>query len=119
MDIKHITSDTLRSLLGLTDKKDQLIKSIEEVENEIGKAFKGVATMALDVVEDIVPPKHAKKSARPAVAKPVKRKRTMSREGRARISAAAKARWAARKAGKPAAKVGKPAKKGFKLSKTA
>ena len=39
MDIKHITSDTLRSLLGLTDKKDQLIKAVAGVEDELAKAL--------------------------------------------------------------------------------
>ena len=40
-------------------------------------------------------------------------------EGRAKLAANMKARWAARKAGKPAAKVGNAAKKGFKLPKKA
>ena len=54
------------------------------------------------------------KAAKPAKAK---KKSGLTPEGRAKLAANMKARWAARKAGKPAAKVGKPAKKGFKLSK--
>jgi len=50
-------------------------------------------------------------------AKSKKRKNGITPEGRAKLAANMKARWAARKAGKPAAKVGKPAKKGFKLKK--
>jgi hypothetical protein len=74
--------------------------------------------------------KGAKKSAaRPAAVAPAakaskktktkKRKSGLTPEGRAKLAANMKARWAARKAGKPAAKVGKPAKKGFKLPKKA
>ena len=58
----------------------------------------------------------AVKAAKPAKAK---QKRGLTPEGRAKLAANMKARWAARKAGMPAAKVGKPAKKGFKLSKKA
>ncbi len=94
MDIKHITSDTLRSLLGLTDKKDQLIKAVAGVEDELAKALKSIATTAQDAVESITPGK----SDKPA--KPVKKKRKMSLEARARISAAAKARWAAHRSKK-------------------
>ena len=61
-----------------------------------------------------VAPKAAKKPA-----KSKKRKSGLTPEGRAKLAANMKARWAARKAGKPAAKVGKPAKKGFKLPKRA
>jgi len=115
MDISHLTSDSLRRLLSLTEKKEHLIKGIEDVENEIAKALKGAATSARDVFASITPKAVTKKSGKTAASKTVKTKRTMSPEGRARISAATKARWAARRAGKPAAKVvaakaGKPAK---------
>lgn len=53
----------------------------------------------------------AKKSAKQ------KKKSGLTPEGRAKLAANMKARWAARKAGKPAGKVGKPAKKGVKLPK--
>jgi len=191
MDIKHITSDSLRRLLSLTTKKEQLIKAVSDVENEIAHALKGAATTAVEVAEAVTPFKAKKKSkgsnpgslkdrilalleaagdegvrvkdiaeklaAKPgniavwfsttgkaitkkvspgrfakkgaskssAAAKPAKKLRKAKKkggltpEGRAKLAANMKARWAARKAGKPAAKVGKPAKKGFKLSKTA
>ena len=114
MDIKHITSDSLRRLLSLTEKKDHLIKGIEDVENEIAKALKGAATSARDVFTAITPKGVTKKSGKTSARKPAKAKRTMSPEGRARISAATKARWAARRAGKSKAKAapkaGKPTK---------
>ena len=53
----------------------------------------------------------AVKAAKPAKAK---KKGGLTPEGRAKLAANMKARWAARKAGKPAAKI---AKKGFKLPK--
>jgi hypothetical protein len=197
MDIKHITSDSLRRLLSLTTKKEQLIKAVSDVENEIARALKGAATTAVEVAEAVTPFKPKKKSkgskpgslkdrilalleaagdegvrvkdiaeklaAKPgniavwfsttgkaittkvspgrfarkgaekssAMAKPAKapkpakkprkakKKSGLTPEGRAKLAANMKARWAARKAGKPAAKVGKPAKKGFKLPKKA
>jgi hypothetical protein len=98
MDIKHITSDSLRRLLSLTEKKDQLIKAVTDVENEIVRVISGAATTVADVVESVSPGKAPKQGAKPAAAKPAKKKRTMSAAGRARISAATKARWAARRA---------------------
>lgn len=64
MNIKHITSDSLRHLLSLTDKKEQLIKGIQEVENEIAKTLKGAATTVVQVAEAVVPVKSAKKKGR-------------------------------------------------------
>ena len=61
MDIKHITSDSLRRLLSLTDKKAQLIKAVSDVEDQIAKALKGAATTTLDVAEAVTPFKPAKK----------------------------------------------------------
>ena len=192
MDIKHITSDSLRRLLSLTTKKEQLIKAVSDVENEIASALKGAVTTAVEVAEAVTPFKPRKKSkgskpgglkdrilallevagdegvrvkdiaeklaAKPgniavwfsttgkaitrkvapgrfarkgaskssapakAAKKPVKakkRKSGLTPEGRAKLAANMKARWAAKRAGKPAAKVGKPAKKGFKLPKKA
>jgi len=141
MDIKHITSDTLRSLLSITSKKEQLIKAVADIENEIAKALKNAATSVVDVAEAVTPFKPAKRKKRSRKAKatkPAKRKKRsknakatkaakkpakakkksgITPEGRARLAANMKARWAARKAGKPAARVGKPAKRGFKLPK--
>ena len=62
MDIKHITSQSLRRLLSLTEKKDKLIKGVEELETEIARTLKGVATSVVEVAEVIVPPKSAKKT---------------------------------------------------------
>lgn len=100
MDIKHITSDSLRRLLGLTERKDQLIKAVADVENEIAKALSGAATTLADVVEVINPGKGEKTSKKPVATKLAKKKRKISPEARAKMAAAAKARWAAHRSGK-------------------
>ena len=74
-------------------------------------AVKGAAKPASKPAE-VAPA--AVKAAKPAKAK---KKGGLTPEGRAKLAANMKARWAARKAGKPATKVGKAAKKGFKLPK--
>ena len=224
MDPKHITSQSLRHLLALTEKKEQFLKGIEEVENEIAKTLAGAkatvvkaavaitaskparkkagkkakagkpgglkerilavlhdagdrglrvkeiaeklaakpgniavwfSTTGKKLARKIEPGRYALKGAKAAApstqtvtgylkppasmrvkkaagkpgAKPApvasaakkpskaKKKGGISPEGRARLAANMKARWAARKAGKPAAKAAKPAKKGFKLPK--
>ena len=68
--------------------------------------------------------KSAAKPTAPVAAKAVKpakgkKKSGLTPEGRAKLAANMKARWAAKRAGKPAANVGKPVKKTFKLSKKA
>ncbi len=65
MDISHITSHSLRRLLSLTDKKKELLQGLEEVETELAKAIKGVASTALAAVEVIVPTKSKKPSRGP------------------------------------------------------
>ena len=215
MSLTHITSHSIRRLLTLTEKKEQLIKGIEEVENEIAKALKGAATSVVEVAEAVTPFKPAKKAkgkksrkakvrnskaaksgglkerilallhdagdqglrvreiagklaAKPGnisvwfsttgkkhttkvepgryavkgarksasstqtvtgylkppasmkaeIKKAAKKKKSgLTPEGRAKLAANMKARWAARKAAKPAAKVAKPAKKVFKPKK--
>ena len=62
MDPKHITSQSLRHLLTLTEKKEQFLKGIEEVENEIAKTLKGAATSVVEAAEAVTPFKPAKKS---------------------------------------------------------
>ena len=123
MDISHITSQSLRSLLSLTEKKDELLQGIEEVHAEIIRTLKGGVVGVVEIIKSqTATPRSASAAKTPvavAPAKPVKapkaKKRTMSAEGRARISAATKARWAARRAGKAAkvvvaTRAGKPAK---------
>jgi len=78
-------------------------------------ATKGAVKPASKPATTVVAPA-AVKAGRPAK---VKRKSGLTPEGRAKLAANMKARWAARKVGKLAAKVGKPAKKGFKLPKKA
>ena len=51
MDSKHITSHSLRHLLTLTEKKEQCLKGIEEVENEIARVLKSPVTT--DMVNDL------------------------------------------------------------------
>ena len=64
MDVKHITSHTIRNLLNLTSKKDELIKTLEEVETEIAKTLTGVVSAATDLVEAVTTDKPKAKPAR-------------------------------------------------------
>ena len=92
------------------------------------------STTGKKLVTKVEPGRYAVKGATKSTSKPaalapaavkvaktakVKKKSGLTPEGRAKLAANMKARWAARKAGKPAAKVSKPAKKGFKLPKKA
>ena len=123
MDISHITSQSLRSLLSLTEKKDELLQGIEEVHAEIIRTLKGGVVGVVEIIKSQTATPRSASAANTAVAAaPVKtvkvpkaKKRTMSAEGRARISAATKARWAARRTVKAAkfvvaSKAAKPAK---------
>lgn len=62
MEIKHITSHSIRRLLTLTEKKDELIKNLEAVENEIASAFKGAVTAVAGVTRAVTPFKPAAKA---------------------------------------------------------
>jgi len=219
MNFSHITSDTLRKLIPLTEKRDELIKNLRAIESDIAASLSSTAAAVVEVVAPakteskaktpkraskdrsgrgrlkeqilalleaagnaglgvkeiadklgvkagnvyvwfsstgkalttkIAPGRYAvKKSSAPATGKKVepvkatpvakaiksaakskpavkqaKGKRNISPEARAKMAAAAKARWekqraskpaAAKKAGKPAKKAPKVLKKGFKL----
>ena len=39
MDLSHITSQSLRRILSLTERKDELVKLVSELESEIAKVF--------------------------------------------------------------------------------
>lgn len=54
MNISHLTSDTLRQLLPLTDKRDELLKHLRALENEIAGALTGAGSA---IVEAITPAK--------------------------------------------------------------
>jgi len=41
MDLSHITSQSLRRVLSLTERKDELVKLIGEIETEIAKVLSG------------------------------------------------------------------------------
>jgi len=73
MNLSHITSHTLRRLLSLTEKKEQLIKGVEDVETQIAKALKGAATSAVEVAEAVTPfppkPKKRRKGTKSTKAK--------------------------------------------------
>lgn len=43
MDLSHITSQSLRRILTLTERKDELVKLVAELETEISKVLSGVA----------------------------------------------------------------------------
>jgi len=87
-------------------------------------AIKGAAKSAAKPAAPVAAkPAKATKKAKPAAkaAKKVKaiKKSGLTPEGRAKLAANMKARWAAKRAGKSAPNVGNPAKKAFKLSKKA
>lgn len=44
MEISLINSQALLHLLSLTEKKEEILKGVEEVENEIAKTIKGAVT---------------------------------------------------------------------------
>ena len=116
MNISLINRQSLLHLLSLTEKKEEILQILEQIDAEIIRTLQG--GISVEVVEIASSPTIAKTPVAVApvkTAKPAKAKRTMSAEGRARISAATKARWAARRAGTAgkvvvAPKAGKPAK---------
>lgn len=70
MEFKHITSQSLRRLLSLTEKKEQLIKGIQDVENEIAKTISGAAASVVKAVESVTPDKpKARRSRKPKAVK--------------------------------------------------
>ena len=82
MDIKHLTSDTLRSLLSITSKKEDLIKAVADIENEIAKALKGAVASVVETAEAVTPSKPAKKrkkrNKKAKLTKPAKSKKRKS-----------------------------------------
>lgn len=51
MDLSHITSQSLRRVLTLTERKDELVKLVSELENEIAKVLSGVAAPFVTATE--------------------------------------------------------------------
>jgi len=66
MDLTHITSQSLRRVLNLTERKDDLIKLVSEIETEIAKTLSGVTAPLAKTISKSVskPAKVAKKSAK-------------------------------------------------------
>ena len=85
MSIANITSQQLRKAADLQDKITELQAQLAEI---------------LGVVHGSATPKAIKASKAPKAAKARKTKGGMSAEGRARVAAAQKARWAKVKAAK-------------------
>ncbi len=71
MDISHITSESLKHLLDLTERKNDLIKAVEDIENQIASTLKGTAKTVSSTVSNTVAIVTAapKKVARKAVSK--------------------------------------------------
>ena len=61
MDLSHITSQSLRRILNLTEQKDRLVSLVAELETEISKVFSGGAAPAAKR-----PVKKVRKAAKPA-----------------------------------------------------
>ncbi len=51
MDLSHITSQSLRRILTLTERKDELVKLVAELETEISKVLSGVAAPIVKVAK--------------------------------------------------------------------
>lgn len=82
MDLTHITSQSLRRVLNLTERKDELVKLVSELETEIAKSLTGAkATFGKAFSKAVskpvaLPSKVAKKPAKaPKAAKARKGKR--------------------------------------------
>ena len=74
MDLSHITSQSLRRILNLTERKDQLVELVAEIETEISKALSGaVAPLAKSPAKKAV---SARKAGRRASARKVRTGRT-------------------------------------------
>jgi hypothetical protein len=82
-------------------------------------ATKSAAKPAAPVAAKPAKPAKATKATKPAKKVKAIKKSGLTPEGRAKLAANMKARWAAKRAGKSAPNVGNPAKKAFKLSKKA
>ncbi len=71
MDLTHITSQSLRRLLNLTERKDKLVNLVAEIETEISKAFSGRgATATKTRAKKSAPARRAAKRATSRKAKP-------------------------------------------------
>ncbi len=67
MDFSHITSQSLRRILNLTERKDELVKLVAELETEITKVLSGVAGIATKTPAKAAAPKSpSKKKSRKA-----------------------------------------------------
>ena len=125
--------ERILALLDAAGSEGLKVKEIaQKLNSKPGNIAVWFSTTGKKLVTKVEPGRYAVKGAaksasKPAAGAPVavkvaklaktKRKSGLTPEGRAKLAANMKARWAARKAGKPAAKVGKSAMKGFKLPK--
>jgi len=67
MDISHITSQSLRRLLELTDQKENLLKQIARIEDDIAHAVRGTVKTVTETTESFaesIKPRPAVRSAR-------------------------------------------------------
>ncbi len=64
MDLTHITSQTLRRAISLSERKEELVKLIAELETELAKVLTGVAAPVLGAA----PQAAARKTRKPAKA---------------------------------------------------
>jgi hypothetical protein len=117
MDISLIKSQSLVRLLALTEKKEELLRTVAQIDAFIIETLRGgVSVETIKYVSAPATPTVAPTSeSKISVVKPAK-KRKLSAAGRARIAAAMKARWEAHRAGKAPAptaskKADKPSKK--------
>jgi len=74
MNLSHITSQTLRRVLTLTERKDELINLVAEIETEISRTLSGAAAPIVSAAEKI------SDSAMSAVKPKAKKSRKTSRK---------------------------------------
>ena len=55
MDISHLTSQSLFSLISLAEKKEELIQVIAEIDAEIIKTLQGSAVSVVEISEIVIP----------------------------------------------------------------
>jgi hypothetical protein len=75
MDISHLTSQSLFSLISLAEKKEELLQVIAEIDAEIIKTLKGGVVSVVEISEIVIPPASkvvATTKAKTSAPKPVK-----------------------------------------------
>ena len=114
MDISLINTQSLTRLLALTEKKEELLQIVDQINASIIETLRDGVSVKVIASASTSPALKPLQVAKAPIAKPATKKGKMSEAGRARIAAAMKARWAAHRAGKSPAPTTKSTKQGKK-----